>query len=85
MKEGQINQKPLTHYSASAIPPVTHNLHSRHKVLLSEKDYGENSPASKARLPEHPPFPDLFSIRVEEAISSNQLLSVRKQLISDTA
>ena len=82
MNEGEINQMPLTQYSA--LSPVTHNLRSRRKVLLSEEDYGENSPASKVRRPDHLPFPDLFSVGEEEAISSNQLLSVRKQLISDT-
>ena len=74
---------PLKQPSASALTPVTHNLCSKRKVLFSEEDYGENSPTSKARLPDHLPFPDHFSIRVEEAIASNQVLAVRKQLISD--
>ena len=74
---------PLKQPSASALTPVTHNLCSKRKVLFSEEDYGENTPASKARLPDHLPFPDHFSIRVEEAIALNQVLSVRKQLISD--
>ena len=74
---------PLKQPSASALTPVTHNLCSKCKVLFSEEDYGENSPASKARLPDHLPYPDHFSIRMEEAIASKQVLSVRKQLISD--
>ena len=63
---------PLTQPSASALTPVSHNLCSKRKVLFSEEDCGENSPASKARLPDYLPFPDRFSIRVEEAIASNQ-------------
>ena len=62
---------PLKQPSASALTPVTHSLCSKRKVLFSEEDYGENSPASKARLPDHLPFPDQFSITVDEAIASN--------------
>jgi len=36
----------------------------------------------KQRLPAHLSFLDKFSIRVEEAISSDIILSVRKQLFS---
>ena len=38
---------------------------------------------SCVRLPGHLLFPDRFSIRVEEAISSDNIPSVRRQLISD--
>ena len=80
----QLSQ-PIVHSPASTPTSSTSSLCSKRKALFSQEDSGRSSSATaeKTRLPDHLPFPDRFSITVEQAISANQVLSVRRQLISD--
>lgn len=55
----------------------------KRKALFGKEESGGSCTVVKERLPGHLPFPDRFSIRVEEAICNNNILSVRRQLISD--
>lgn len=75
---------PSTHSSAFALTPVTHNLCSKRKALfVLQRRFWRELTCFKNKTANHLPFPDQFSLRKEKAISSNQMLSVRKQLISD--
>ena len=73
-------KQPITP-TVSALKTTTSTACLKRKALFLES--GGSSTVVKERLPGHLPFPDRFSIRVEEAISSDNILSVRRQLISD--
>ncbi len=56
------------------------------EVLPSVSNVPQKSPKEKLSvlgLPDHLPFPERFSIRVENAIRDGNVLSVRSQLIAD--
>ena len=69
--------------TVSALKITTSTACSKRKALFCKEESGGSSTVVKERLPHHLPFPDRFSIRVEEAITSDNILSVRRQLISD--
>ena len=50
-------------------------------LVMSLKNHHKKS--CQLGLPDHLPFPERFSIRVEKAIRDGNVLSVRSQLIAD--
>ena len=74
--------QPITS-TVSALKTTTITTCSKRKALFCKEESGGSSTVAKERLPGHLPFPDRFSIRVEEAISNHDILSVRRQLICD--
>ena len=74
--------QPITP-TVCALKPTTNTGCSKRKALFCKEESGGSSTVAKERLPDQLTFPDRFSIRVEEAISADNILSVRRQLISD--
>ena len=59
--------QPLTH--STTLKTTTNSCSKRKALFPQEEPEGSFPPVEKTRLPDHLPFPDRFSIGVEEAIT----------------
>ena len=66
--------------TASALKITTSAAGSKRRALFCKEESEGSSTVVKS---DHLPFPDRFSIRIEEAVSADQVLSVRRQIIVD--
>ena len=69
--------------TASALKITISAAGSKRRALFCKEESEGSSTVVKTGLPDHLPLPDRFSIRIEEAVSADQVLSVRRQIIVD--